>query len=201
MISLQTIFWIMIGFFTLIGFLRGWTKEVIAASGLVLSLFAVNQFGNTIVGLFSSVPTDPTVAFDPNTPLRQQFYVLATLHLFITFFSYQGPALAGQLSGGRLTTRLRATMQEKLLGAIFGGVNGYLIMGTLWCFLEYNLISAGNYERLARGVPYAFDSAILSRPDYDAVATLVERLPLPILAPYLPVLIVVVFLFVIVVMI
>ncbi len=201
MISLQTIFWIMVGFFALIGFLRGWTKEVIAASGLVLSLFAVNQFGVFIVSLLSNAPTDPALSTDPYAPLRQQFYVLAVLHLIIAFFSYQGPTLAGQLTGGRLTARLRATLQEKLLGAIVGGFNGYVIVGTLWCFLEYRLVSAGTYERLARNVPYAFNPATLLRPDFDAVASLVEKLPLPLLAPYLPILIVLVFLFVIVVMI
>lgn len=201
MISLQAIFWIMTGFFALIGFLRGWTKEVIAASGLVLSLFAVNQFGVIIVGLLTNAPTDPTLQTDPYAPLKQQFYVLATLHLIIAFFSYQGPTLAGQFTGGRLTARLRAGLQEKLLGAIVGGFNGYVIVGTLWCFLEYRIAGIGDYQRLAQNMPYAFDISVLTRPNYEAVTALVEKLPLPLLAPYLPILIVLVFLFVIVVMI
>ncbi|MCA9941025.1 MAG: CvpA family protein [Anaerolineales bacterium] len=201
MLSLQTVFWIMIGFFALIGFLRGWTKEVIATSGLVLSLFAVDRFGVLIVSLLTNVPTDSSTIADPYAGLRQQFYVLALVHLLIAFFSYQGPSLAGQLSGGRFVARLRDNLQEKLLGAIVGGFNGYLIVGTLWSFLEYRIISPGSYERLVRNVPYAFDPATIIRPDFDTFASLVEKLPLPLLAPYLPILIVLVFLFVIVVMI
>jgi uncharacterized membrane protein required for colicin V production len=201
MIGLQTFFWFMVLFFGLIGFMRGWTKEIIATSGLVLSLFAVNQFGTVLVGLFSGTPDDPTLLADPYRPLRQQFYILATIHLVITFFSYQGPTLAGTLSGGRLAARLRQGLQERLLGLVVGGINGYLIYGTIWSFLEYRQIGAGVYERLAPNVPYGFDPAVLLRPEFDAAATLIERLPLPLLAPYLPFLIVIVFLFVIVVMI
>lgn len=201
MLSLETFFGIMIAFFGLIGFLRGWTKEVIAAAGLILSLFAINQFGSFLIALLSNAPTDPTVAVDPYTPLRQQFYVLTIIHLTIAFFSYQGPSLAGQLIAGRLGDRLRGNLQTKLLGAIVGGVNGYLIYGTLWSLLEYQQVAPNNYVRLPAGVPYAFDPGILLRPNFDTVTSIVERLPLPILAPYLPILIVVVFLFVIVVMI
>ncbi len=201
MISIQTYFWFMVLFFGLIGFMRGWTREIIATSALVLSLFAVNQFGGFLIGLFGNAPSDPIELADPYRPLRQQFYILALIHIVITFFGYQGPALAGNLAGGRFTARLRQGLQERLLGLVVGGINGYLIFGTVWSFLEYRQVAPGIYERLARNVPYGFDPATLIRPEYDAVATLVERLPLPLLAPYLPFLIVLVFLFVIVVMI
>jgi uncharacterized membrane protein required for colicin V production len=46
MLSLGTLFWLMVLFFGIIGSLRGWTREVIATSGLILSLFAINQFGH-----------------------------------------------------------------------------------------------------------------------------------------------------------
>lgn len=198
MISLDTIFWLLVGFFALIGALRGWTREVIATSGLVLSLFALNQFGPFLVSLLGAA-IDPAMP-DPDALRRRQYYILAAVHLFITFFSFQGPAFAGSRLADRL--RVRDSFQDKVMGAIVGAVNGYLIVGTLWAFLEYQIGPAG-YVPLPPGVNYPFDMTRLTRPGIGTVpvSALVDNLPLPFLAPYLPVLVVLVFLFVIVVMI
>jgi uncharacterized membrane protein required for colicin V production len=192
MLSLGTLFWLMILFFAIIGSLRGWTREVIATSGLILSLFAINQFGNLFLGF---VPTGGTIP-----PERQRFYYLAVLHLVIAFFSYQGPAFAGSRFGERL--RVRDTFQDKLLGLIVGALNGYLIVGSLWSFLEYRVQPDSSWIRLPVGQQYPFDITVLARPDVAVgLDTLMGRLPLPLLAPYLPFLVVIVFLFVIIVMI
>lgn len=199
MISLGTFFWLMVGFFALIGTLRGWTREIIATSGLVLSLFALNQFGFFLVSLLGAAADAGVNPVDFLAVRRQQFYILTTVHLLIAFFSYQGPAFAGRRLGDRL--RVRDSLQDRLLGALVGGINGYLIVGTVWTFLEYQ-VGAGGYIRLPIGESYPFDSLAVIRPAIDApVASLIEKLPLPLLAPYLPFLVVVVFLFVIIVMI
>jgi uncharacterized membrane protein required for colicin V production len=199
MISLGTVFWLMVAFFALIGTLRGWTREVIATSGLILSLFALNQFGFFLISLLGAAAD---VSADPVSIIairRQQFYILATVHLMIAFFSYQGPALAGRALGDRL--RVRDSLQDKVLGAIVGAINGYLIVGTLWTFLEFQ-VGAGGYVKLPIGETYPFDTLTIVRPGVDsALISLIDKLPLPLLAPYLPFLVVVVFLFVIVVMI
>lgn len=201
MISLSTFFWLMVGFFALMGALRGWTREVIATSGLVLSLFALNQFGSFLINLLGITGETITNAAGETIPLaRRQFYILAVIHLTIAFFSYQGPTIAGSRLAERL--RVRDNIQDKLLGVLIGGVNGYLIIGSLWAFLEYQVIAAGEWQRLAAGINYPFDPAIITRPEVDTAAvTLMNNLPLPMLAPYLPILVVVVFLFVIIVMI
>lgn len=192
MLSLGTLFWLMILFFAVIGSLRGWTREIIATSGLILSLFAINQFGNLLLGF---APTSGAIP-----PERQRFYYLAILHLVIAFFSYQGPTFAGSRFGERL--RVRDNFQDKLLGLIVGALNGYLIIGSLWSFLEYRIQSAGQWLRLPAGEAYPFDMSILARPDVAmGLDALMGRLPLPLLAPYLPFLVVIVFLFVIIVMI
>jgi uncharacterized membrane protein required for colicin V production len=191
MLSLGTLFWLMILFFGIIGSLRGWTREVIATSGLILSLFAINQFGNLFLGL---APTGGAVS-----PERQRFYYLAILHLIIAFFSYQGPAFAGTRFGERL--RVRDNFQDKLLGLIVGALNGYLIVGSLWSFLEYRVQADGSWIQLAIGEFYPFEPTILVRPDLVEFGSLMGRLPLPLLSPYLPFLVVIVFLFVIIVMI
>lgn len=198
MISLTTMFWLLVGFFALIGALRGWTREVIATSGLVLSLFALNQFGPFLISLLGAT-IDPTLP-DPDALRRRQYYILAAVHLLITFFSYQGPAFAGPRLNERL--RVRDSFQDKVMGAIVGAMNGYLIVGTLWAFLEYQ-IGPGGYQSLAAGINYPFALTQLTRPGLNGIplSTLVDNLPLPFLAPYLPILVVLVFLFVIVVMI
>ena len=231
MISLVSIFWVMILFFALIGLLRGWTREAIATSGLVLSLFALNLASSTnLIRLVVADPTnfqvlgnpqlveafnrsgdpsfvaDPAIAAqlaaDPNigatiTGLKREFYVLLLIHLGITFFSYQGPTIAGRVLADRL--RIRDSIQDKMLGAIIGAINGYLIIGTLWNFLEYR-VTIADMPRLTQGFNYAFYPYI-SRPANALTMTVLEQLPLALLGPILPFLVVGVFLFVIIVMI
>lgn len=134
MISLTAFFWIMVMFFALIGSMRGWTKEVIATSGLILSLFAINQFGPYFTSLMGGGGT-----IDTDAIRRQVFYLFTGIHLVIAFFSYQGPAFAGSRLAERL--RVRDSLQDKLMGLLVGGVNGYLIIGAILAFLEYQLQS------------------------------------------------------------
>lgn len=188
MISLSTVFWLMILFFAIIGALRGWTREVIATSGIILSLFTLSFFGDRIIGLLPS-PSDGSVTIALQ---RQRFYLMALIHLVMAFFSYQGPTLAGSRITDRL--RVRDSLQDKFMGAIVGAINGYMLIGGFWAFLERNLAPDGNYP---------FDLTTITRPGFGNVPPLelIANLPLPLLEPYLPVLVVVVFLFVIVVLI
>jgi hypothetical protein len=194
MISLGTWFWLMVIFFAVMGMMRGWTREIIVTSALILSLFFLNQFGSQMISLIGGV-SDQAAASDPNALRRQQFYVLTAAHLFFAFWGYQGPTLAGTRLGDRL--RVRDSLQDKVLGAIVGAVNGYLIVGTIWAFLEYLPIAPGDWSVL--DAPYPFKETVLVRS--TEVLSLVDRLPIPTLSPYLMFLVVIVFLFVIIVMI
>ena len=197
MINLATVYWMLVIFIAFSAMLRGWTKEIIATSGLMLSLFVIYQFGfpiSTRLGLVANSMTDPG-QFEIR---RRQFYMLTTLHLFIVFFSYQGPTLSGKIAG-RL--RVRDGFQDKFMAFIVGGINGYLILGIMWSLLEY-VLKADFIERLEVGAPYPFDAAILTRPPIDASFDwLMSTLPLALLGPYAPYLLVAAFLFVIIVMI
>ncbi|MCB9434988.1 MAG: CvpA family protein [Ardenticatenaceae bacterium] len=191
-----TVFWLMVGFFALVGVMRGWTKEVVATAGLVLSLFAINAFGYQLTTILSDIP----ITDQFNEALRrQQFYYLTTIHLTIAFFSYQGPAFAGRTIAERL--RVRDSLQDKLLGGLVGGLNGYLIVGTLWGLLEY-VHTATGWVAVPGNLTYPFPIETITRPTAAlALTNLISDLPLPLLAPYLPYLVVIVFLFVLVVMI
>lgn len=196
MLSLSALFWISVGAFALVGALRGWAREVVATSGLVLALFIINQFGFIALGRLGQ---SATLVGDPTLVQRQQFTVYTFFLLFLAFFSYQSPRLSGTI-GNRL--RPRDTVQDKLLGAIVGGINGYLIVGAIWCFLEYQHLGPGQWTMLAPGVSYPFEASLIVRPAFDSdSARLAAKMPISVLAPYLSYLMVIMFLFLIIVMI
>ena len=193
MINIGTMFWLLVTLFAIMGTMRGWTREVIATSGLILALFFVNQFGSYIMG-FVGGTGDAVV--DTVQVRRQIFYIFSLITWIIAFFSYQGPALAGGKVAARL--RIRDSFQDKFMGLVVGSINGYLLIGATLSYLEYLLESVGNWVRLPAGIPYPFPPETITRMD---ILPLMNLLPMPILAPYLPILLVVVFLFVIIVMI
>jgi sterol desaturase/sphingolipid hydroxylase (fatty acid hydroxylase superfamily) len=180
--------------FAMIGAVRGWNKEVIAMAGLILALFTINMFGfamvNLLGGLFSDASLDAVSA-----RMKTQFIVLGGIFIVIAFFSYQGAYLVRS----RLSTRER--VQDRLLGLIFGGLNGYLLIGTLWSLLEFQ-ITADGWQQLPANVPYAFNPTIIRPESLSPSETfLITHLPIDFLVPLLPILLVAIFLFLIVVII
>lgn len=120
MIQLSGVLIVMSIFFGVIGFLRGWNKELISTAGIILGLFALFQFDGLLRGvLLRGVAPD------------QVFLVQSTLFCAVVFFAYQTRAL-GRADGPGGRDRL----QESVLGAIVGFINGYLIWGTLWYFMD-----------------------------------------------------------------
>jgi uncharacterized membrane protein required for colicin V production len=158
MIQLSLLMWTMAGLFAFIGFTRGWNKEIISTSGIILGLFALFQFDDLIRNtLLVNVPAD------------QVFYVQTTIFAIIVFFAYQTRALIGaEASRVRGSGDGRDSLQSSILGAIVGFVNGYLIWGSLWYFLHIT-----NYPLS----PY-----ISSPPAGSASAEFVDSLPLYVLA-------------------
>ncbi len=192
MISLVTTLWIMVALFAVVDMQRGWTRAVIATAGLILSLFAINQFGSMLFGLlgYFDQPFDETL-------WRREIFILAGIHLFIAFFSYAGPTVAGGRLAGRL--RIRDNIQDKFLALLVGALNGYLVVGTLLSLLEYRLVPDGWEATFPMSYPFS-DSVLVRTEHIDAIS---HYLPIPLLTsnPYLlPVLLVVVFLFVLIVM-
>ncbi len=124
MIQLSTVLYFMIGFFGLIGFSRGWTKEIIASTGVVLALFTIEQF--------KAVFLEPlTVGADP----AQKFYFYSAILLIIAFFAYQTPSRFDKQTRRKKSMR-EGGLQESLLGGVLGGFNGYLLVGSLWYYMR-----------------------------------------------------------------
>lgn len=195
MLSLTAAFWIMVFIFAFIGMMRGWTKEIVVTSAVILALFTINQFFSTIFGFVGW--NNPATA---SPELRRwQFFAMSMFLLLLAFFGYQGPTLA-RSRAERLNRR--DNLQDRTLGFIVGAINGWLIVGTIWAFLENQLVSASNWVRFPPDVPYPFDPTKIVRPAPD-LAPIIDNLPIPILtqSPFiLPLLMVFVFIFVLVVL-
>ncbi|HEC36320.1 MAG TPA: CvpA family protein, partial [Anaerolineae bacterium] len=166
MMSIQAVFWVFVGFFAVIGAMRGWAKETVAAAGIVLSLFAINLLGSTLENFFPETATP-----------AQRFGIKTAIFLAIVFFSYQGPTLAAAVSGGKLAARARAKLQDTLLGLVVGILNGYLVAGTVWFFLQEQ--------------GYPFPNMIQVPPGgWESIVMAQKYLPLIVLEPWLPYLVV-----------
>ena len=158
MISLEWMFYLLILFFGLIGAIRGWQTEIIAMAGLLGSIAALNSFGYPLANAIQLVLTSEA-SLD-----IQFFWVQFVFHIVVAFFSYQVIArLADRAPGAKFGDRLRVNFQRRFIGGCLGGINGYLLVGGLWCFLEFRL-TLGGYERLAPGVQYFFSPEVVQRP-------------------------------------
>ena len=156
MIQLTVLLWSMAAMFAYIGFSRGWNKELISTSGVILGLFALFEFDDVINDLLINLPPE------------QNFAIRSAIFILIVFFAYQTRALIGEdAERGRRGADGRDDLQTSILGGIVGFVNGYLIWGSLWSFME-----ATNYPL----APY------ISAPQPGtSSASFVENLPLAVL--------------------
>lgn len=162
MIELTILVWLMALFFAYVGSTRGWTKEVISLAGIVLGLFALFQFDTLIrESLFGDLPAD------------QKFYLQTFIFCTIVFFAYQTRALVGADARDEGGDEGRDPLQTRVLGAIVGFVNGYLIGGTIWYFLDIN--------RLTPGGVYPLEPYIIAPPPGSASAAALDTLPLYVL--------------------
>jgi hypothetical protein len=121
-ISLVIVFWMYVILFAVIGAMRGWAKEILVTFGIVLSLFLITVL-ETYVGVVIT-----TIAASGGRP---QFWLRTTILILLVFFSYQTPNIRG-IAGARFA---RERLQDTLLGFMLGGVNGFLVVGTIWFFL------------------------------------------------------------------
>jgi hypothetical protein len=121
MIELSAILVMMTAFFGIIGYLRGWNKELISMAGIILGLFALFQFDNLLRGSILR-----------GVALDQVFFIQTAIFVAVVFFAYQTRAL------GRAARDGRSNLQESLLGALVGLINGYLIWGSIWYFMDIN---------------------------------------------------------------
>ncbi|MBN1954619.1 MAG: CvpA family protein [Anaerolineae bacterium] len=123
MVPLHTVFIIMLAVFALIGSLRGWAKEIIVAFSVVLALFIEDVMTQRVIVIRD---------LWANIPIMSQFWIRIVIFGLIVIFGYASPSVAQRL-GSRVA---RERLQDILLGFFIGLLNGALIIGSLWSFME-----------------------------------------------------------------
>jgi uncharacterized membrane protein required for colicin V production len=143
MLPIHTVFGALMVLFGLVGALRGWAKEVIAACSAIVALFFQHV-------LLTFVPPLGKLFYDlaPQT----QFYARAIAFVIITIFGYASPTVIGKI-GSRVA---RERLQDILLGFFIGLLNGFLIVGTLLAFLDMSYFGVPEDQR---GVQQKVDAA------------------------------------------
>jgi hypothetical protein len=141
MLPLEIVFFFLIIIWSMIGSVRGFSREVGATIAIVLAMCVLLFFGpqmimfmnKVLAGLFGkSVPTVQTgPGTHPMCPYAtpEQFWFYTLGFTVIVYIGYQGATFG-------LPTEL-GTAPRAILGLLIGAINGYFIAGNLWWFLHY----------------------------------------------------------------
>lgn len=122
MISLVVLFCLLVILFAVIGAMRGWAKELLVTSAIVLGLF-LNAILETYIAPYRTAVMQQTGG--------AQFVIRGALLVLLAFFGYQTPNLRA------LQPKVaREKLEEIVLGLIMGALNGYLLIGSLWFYLH-----------------------------------------------------------------
>jgi len=124
MISLNVMVLLFIILFGIIGSMRGWAKELLVVFSVVLALFCL-----TILESFVPFFKDTFANGAPETV----FSLRATVLVALVIFGYQTPRIPQLAQSDRF---VRHFLQDALLGFFIGAINGYLIVGSLWYFMD-----------------------------------------------------------------
>jgi hypothetical protein len=100
--------------------MRGWAKELLVTSGVIVALFVI-AIMETFIPFFRD-------SINPQTSFWVRMSVLAVL----AFFGYQTPNIPRIMETGKF---VRDRFQDVLLGIFLGGINGYMIFGSAWYYL------------------------------------------------------------------
>ncbi len=121
MMNIVYLFWMYVVLFAIIGWMRGWAKELLVSFSVILSL-ALNHVIRKYIPLASGLAeTDPSL-----------FWVRTSILVVLVYFGYQTVISIPHLASRAVRERL----QDTLFGAFLGAVNGYLIAGSLLYYIH-----------------------------------------------------------------
>ena len=121
MLSIVYVLWMFVILFAGIGMLRGWAKELIVAFSVILAL-ALNLLLKQYIPIVRDLPDDSS----------SLFWIRTLILVALVYFGYQTVALVPHLASKATRERL----QDALFGTILGGINGYLIAGSLLFYMD-----------------------------------------------------------------
>src|SRR6266540_2785097 len=121
MMSIVYLFWMFVILFALIGGMRGWAKELLVSFSVILAL-ALNHVLRRYIPIAQSLPENDIALF----------WIRTLILLVLVFFGYQTVVAIPHLASRATRERL----QDTLFGIILGGINGYLIAGTILFYMH-----------------------------------------------------------------
>ena len=121
MMSVVYIFWMYVVLFALVGWMRGWAKELLVYFSVLLAL-ALNHVLRRYIPLAQNLPeTDQSL-----------FWVRTIILLTLVYFGYQTVMSISHLAAKGRTEKL----QDTLFGAFLGALNGYLVAGSILYYIH-----------------------------------------------------------------
>lgn len=150
MMSVVYIFWMYVFLFAVIGAMRGWAKELMVIFSVVTAL-AVNLLLEKYIPLVRDL--DKTTS--------SVFWIRVLILIALVYFGYQTVNISRFASKAA-----RERLQDSLFGAVLGGINGYLVAGSI---LYYNHVA--NYP-FPKVISPAVDPAII-----DAINRMMNYMP------------------------
>ncbi len=124
MVGLDAFFWILVFFFAISGLMRGWAKEILVTFACIVGIFIITVIQQFTPQIIQALSVNNAEAL---------FWFRSVIISIMAFFGYQTPNLARLAGSGRF---VRERLQDALLGLFLGAVNGYMVVGTLWYFLN-----------------------------------------------------------------
>lgn len=151
MINVIFVFWMYVVLFAVIGFLRGWAKELLVGFAAIVAV-ALNFLLKTYAPVVKSLPdTDMTL-----------FWVRIIILGALTYFGYQTVISIARLQAGARRERL----QDSLFGMFLGGINGYLIMGSFWYYWHAAGNPGGFYQNAGAAVTKTIELMLTYMPPH-----------------------------------
>lgn len=118
MIQLVSLMWATAIFFAILGLQRGWAREIISTTGIMMAIYLLFQIDTILRTISVSLSASSTQL------LFFQLFILGVIS-FIAYWFKPSP-------------RVTSSWQSSLLGGLIGFVNGYLIGGTVWYLMDIN---------------------------------------------------------------
>ncbi len=166
MVPLETVFIGLVCLFGLIGALRGWAKELLVAFSVVLARFTefvLLEYVPGVSSVFKGIEAE-----DP----QNWFYIRLVIFIVIVAFGYATTVISSKLG----SKARKDKFQDTLLGLFLGLINGGLIVGIFWGFLDklgYGIWEITKPEEVTAGLAIAqslLDDWLAGPPLFVAVA-------------------------------
>ena len=126
MVPLETVFLGLVLLFGIIGALRGWAKELLVSFSVILARFIEYVCLNYVPILKESLQS-----FRDESS-QTWFFVRLIIFIILVSFGYATTAISAHL-GARAR---KEKFQDTLLGVFLGAINGFLVVGVIWGFLD-----------------------------------------------------------------